>query len=309
MVVWNWINYGILPILARIALSVTLANMFLNSDFGGKARTFLKHADDTARSMSNPQIVFWSRSNTGEPIKVSDYLDGYHWVRDNTPEDSRVIAWWDYGYQITGIARRTSLADGNTWNHEHIATIGLLLTSNEKKAWQAIRHLADYVLVWAGGSGDDLGKSTHLARIGNSIFPFHCGDHDPKCEAFGFYAQGKPTPMMEKSLLYKLCQNNVSPGVRVNPEYFEEVHKTKYGKLRVYRVKNVSQSSKKWIADPANRDCDAPGSWYCTGNYPPALKKLISKRRDFSQIGDFNRAGGVKSAYQRRIEQEVGSEL
>ena len=71
MVLWNWINYGILPILARIALSVALANMFLNSDFGGKARTFLKHADDTARSMSNPQIVFWSRSNTGEPIKVS----------------------------------------------------------------------------------------------------------------------------------------------------------------------------------------------------------------------------------------------
>ena len=51
------------------------------------------------------------------------------------------------------------------------------------------------------------------------------------------------------------------------------------------------------------------GLRYCTGNYPPALKKLISKRRDFSQIGDFNRAGGVKSAYQRRIEQEVGSEL
>ena len=27
---------------------------------------------------------------------------------------------------------RCEKKDGNTWNHEHIATIGLLLTSNEK---------------------------------------------------------------------------------------------------------------------------------------------------------------------------------
>ena len=33
------------------------------------------------------------------------------------------MAWWDYGYQISGIANRTTIADGNTWNHEHIATL------------------------------------------------------------------------------------------------------------------------------------------------------------------------------------------
>ena len=27
----------------------------------------------------------------------------YEWVRDNTPKSSRVMAWWDYGYQITGV--------------------------------------------------------------------------------------------------------------------------------------------------------------------------------------------------------------
>ena len=57
---------------------------------------------------------------------------GYQWIDQNTPKDSRVMAWWDYGpsheasmkgadgkthgwsrgYQITGIARRTSIADG-----------------------------------------------------------------------------------------------------------------------------------------------------------------------------------------------------
>ena len=54
---------------------------------------------------------------------------------------------------------------------------------------------------------------------------------------------------------------------------------------------NISEESKKWVADPSNRICDAPGSWYCTGQYPPAeeLQKVLRKRTSFSQIEDFNR--------------------
>lgn len=74
------------------------------------------------------------------------------------------MAWWDYGYQITGIANRTTIADGNTWNHEHIALLGRCLTSEEKKAHNLVKHLADYVLVWTGGGGDDLAKSPHMVR-------------------------------------------------------------------------------------------------------------------------------------------------
>ena len=70
----------------------------------------------------------------------------YWWLRDKTPEDARVMAWWDYGYQITGIANRTSVADGNTWNHEHIATLGRILTAPQEEAHSYARHLADYLL-------------------------------------------------------------------------------------------------------------------------------------------------------------------
>lgn len=55
------------------------------------------------------------------------------------------------GYQIAGIGNRTTIADGNTWNHEHIATLGRCLTAPEKHAHRIIRHLADYVLLWTGG--------------------------------------------------------------------------------------------------------------------------------------------------------------
>lgn len=61
-------------------------------------------------------------------VLVDDYREAYWWLRDNTPEDARVMAWWDYGYQITGIGNRTTIADGNTWNHEHIATLGRVLS-------------------------------------------------------------------------------------------------------------------------------------------------------------------------------------
>ena len=182
-----------------------------------------------------------------------------------------MLAWWDYGYQITGIGERTSLADGNTWNQAHIALIGKMLTSTEDKAHRLIRHLADYILVWANGGGDDLEKSPHLARIATSNFPKHCGK-DPTCENFGFYEDmSQPTPMMAKSLLYKLTSNEVHPGVSLNRSLWEEVYSSKYGKVRIYKVKGVDRESKRWLADPANRLCDRPGSWYCPGQYPPAI--------------------------------------
>jgi dolichyl-diphosphooligosaccharide--protein glycosyltransferase len=131
------------------------------------------------------------------------------------------MSWWDYGYQISGIGNRTTLADGNTWNHEHIALLARCLTGEEKEAHQLVRHLADYVLVWAGGGGDDLAKSPHLARIGNSVYDDICPG-DPTCAHYGRDRNGKPTPFMAGSLLYKLHSNGKS-GVTVDRNRFVEV--------------------------------------------------------------------------------------
>lgn len=49
------------------------------------------------------------------------------------------------------------------------------------------------------------------------------------------------------------------------------------------------------MANPENRICDAPGSWYCTGQYPPALWPLIAKRKNFQQLEDFNTVRDEKS--------------
>ena len=149
-------------------------------------------------SLSHTQLT-WKDGSGGQ---VDDYREAYSWLRRQTAADARVLAWWDYGYQISGMAQRTTLADGNTWNHEHIALVGLCLTSPEAEAHALTRHLADYVLVWKGGSGDDLAKSAHMARIGTSVFRGHCAEAD--CDAFGVHADGTPSAMMAEALIYRL---------------------------------------------------------------------------------------------------------
>jgi len=60
-----------------------------------------------SKDLSNPSIIIHGRLKDGRVVKVDDYREAYWWLRDNTPEDSRIMAWWDYGYQITGKFRAT----------------------------------------------------------------------------------------------------------------------------------------------------------------------------------------------------------
>ncbi|ORC83343.1 putative oligosaccharyl transferase subunit [Trypanosoma theileri] len=298
-----------MPRTIRISLSVLI---FVTLLFNPAISSYSTVAERMAYGMSNPRIMFYAKSSRGETVLIDDYYASYMWLRNNTPADARVLAWWDYGYQITGIGNRTSLADGNTWNHEHIATIGKLLTSPVKESHTLIRHLADYVLIWAGQRGDDLMKSPHMARIGNSVYRDICPVDDPLCSNFGFYDSdfNRPTPMMQKSLLYNLHGHGSVPGVYVDEKLFQLVHVSRYGLVKIYKVMNVSQESKEWVANPKNRKCSPPGSWLCAGQYPPAkeIQDLLAKRIDYAQLEDFNRGkrdDEYYRAYMKRIREEA----
>ncbi|KEG11526.1 oligosaccharyl transferase subunit [Trypanosoma grayi] len=295
------------PLLTVAVVGVVLAfgvHSIATSGFSERCRGF-------AEAVSSPQIMFRARLNNGKIIMVDDYYVGYQWLRNNTPADARILAWWDYGYQITGIGNRTTLADGNTWNHEHIATIGKMLASPVVEAHSLIRHLADYVLIWSGQQGDDLMKSPHMARIGNSVYRDICPEEDPLCSNFGFFSGDtrQPTPMMRRSLLYNLHASGDIPGVQINEKLFKLAYVSRYGLVKIYKVMNVSAESKAWVADPRNRKCNPPGSWLCAGQYPPAkeIQALLSKRIDYGQLEDFNRGkrdDAYYRAYMRRIRNE-----
>lgn len=107
---------------------------------------------------------------------IDDYREAYYWLKQNTEPNSRILSWWDYGYQITGMANRTVLVDNNTWNNTHIATVGRTLASTEEEGYRLARHMgADYILVVFGGlanfSGDDISKFLWMIRIAAGVFP------------------------------------------------------------------------------------------------------------------------------------------
>ena len=107
----------------------------------------------------------------GEP--VSDWLDALNWMRVNLESDDVVAAWWDYGYWITAIANKTTLADNGTGNTTQIGLIGKMLMSNETEAIKFLKEYdVDYVVVYQTFRDDgsdavygDEGKWRWMARI------------------------------------------------------------------------------------------------------------------------------------------------
>jgi len=227
--VWRKTSKQSKQILAVVLLATLALNLF----------QFRNHSYEMAEHLSGTHLVMYGKTRDGKSILIDDFREAYWWLRDNTPEDSRVMAWWDYGYQINGIANRTSIADGNTWNHEHIALLGKCLVSPEKEAHKIARHLADYVLVWTtrfgGMAGDDLAKMPHMANIAGSVYP--------EVQRTGYFMNGnEPTPLMKESLLYKLSTYRLMTGTPA-PTLFKEAYTSKNNMVRIYEVLNVAPRS------------------------------------------------------------------
>lgn len=83
----------------------------------------------TSEAYSSPSIVLAASQHDGSRIIFDDFREAYYWLRQNTPEDAKVMSWWDYGYQITAMANRTILVDNNTWNNTHISRVGQVSSS------------------------------------------------------------------------------------------------------------------------------------------------------------------------------------
>lgn len=71
----------------------------------------------TSTAYSSPSVVLASTHPDGSMNIIDDFREAYYWLRQNTPETAVVMSWWDYGYQIAGMADRPTLVDNNTWNN------------------------------------------------------------------------------------------------------------------------------------------------------------------------------------------------
>ncbi|XP_055631193.1 dolichyl-diphosphooligosaccharide--protein glycosyltransferase subunit STT3A [Toxorhynchites rutilus septentrionalis] len=220
----------------------------------------------TSEAYSSPSIVLSARSHDGGRIIFDDFREAYYWLKMNTPEDARVMSWWDYGYQITAMANRTILVDNNTWNNTHISRVGQAMASTEDKAYEIMKELdVDYVLVIFGGltgySSDDINKFLWMVRIGGSTDRgAHIKETDYYASSGDFRIDKEGSPTLLNCLMYKMCyyrfgqvytEGGKAPGYdRVrgaeigNKDFeldvLEEAYTTEHWLVRIYKVKDLS---------------------------------------------------------------------
>jgi dolichyl-diphosphooligosaccharide--protein glycosyltransferase len=60
------------------------------------------------------------------------------WLRENTPEDAVIAAWWDYGYWISTLAERKTLSDNATLLDWQIRKTAAMYMSTPDHAWKIL---------------------------------------------------------------------------------------------------------------------------------------------------------------------------
>ncbi|KAF5293012.1 hypothetical protein FQA39_LY13781 [Lamprigera yunnana] len=226
----------------------------------------------TSNAYSSPSIVLASYGNDGSRQILDDFREAYYWLSQNTDDNARVMSWWDYGYQIAGMANRTTLVDNNTWNNSHIALVGKAMSSNESAAYKIMTSLdVDYVLVIFGGvigySGDDINKFLWMVRIAEGEHPKDIREGDYFTEHGEFRVDSEGSPTLLNCLMYKLSYyrfgelkldyrspagfDRTRGAVIGNKDftltYLEEAYTTEHWLVRIYRVKKPHEFNRPRI--------------------------------------------------------------
>jgi dolichyl-diphosphooligosaccharide---protein glycosyltransferase len=123
-----------------------------------------------------------ANGGTGYRVTTTDWIDALEWIDKNTPEDSVIASWWDYGYWITTLGNRTSLADNATINQTRIAALAKMFIDDPEGGIKIAQDLkSDYILLYLVaqrfpglnttsfytlGNGGDESKKQWFMRIG-----------------------------------------------------------------------------------------------------------------------------------------------
>lgn len=100
----------------------------------------------------------------------NDWLETLEWIKLNTPEDSIVASWWDYGYWISTVAERTTLIDNATIGDWQIKKVAKMFMSTPDESWNLLTEWdVDYVVVYVAAQrldGDFNGNSIYVLNGG-----------------------------------------------------------------------------------------------------------------------------------------------
>jgi dolichyl-diphosphooligosaccharide--protein glycosyltransferase len=109
-----------------------------------------------------------ANGGTGYKVQTNDWIDALDWISKNTPKNAVIASWWDYGYWITTMGNRTSLADNGTINQTRIQTIAKMFIEKPADSINIARQLkADYILVYIVGQRLASASPNALYTLGN----------------------------------------------------------------------------------------------------------------------------------------------
>jgi len=95
-----------------------------------------------------PATIFNGGTNYG--VVHGDWPHALNWIKSNTQYDSVFFSWWDYGYWITTVGDRITLADNATLIDHQIEKIGYVFFKNEDDAWLQLTKPHDAELIFDG---------------------------------------------------------------------------------------------------------------------------------------------------------------
>jgi len=114
----------------------------VGTDFSRTQSSLYPRVFDQAYS---PTTIAVASMGFRPPDTVKDWLNTLIWMREELPPSppdgpTVVASWWDYGYWITTIGNRTSLADNGTLNTTQIAQLATMFMSPEDEAIEILKN-------------------------------------------------------------------------------------------------------------------------------------------------------------------------
>lgn len=147
--------------------------------------------------LSRTTVALISHGTQFTPSPVSyDWLQALEWIKNNVGDNEVIASWWDYGYWISFIAGKKSLADNGTLNSTRIQELAeMFMSTDELISLEALRKMnASYILVYLGvvplnqdnldiiffaGTGED-GKFVAIAKIAGVNRSILLNQEDPE---------------------------------------------------------------------------------------------------------------------------------
>jgi len=144
-------------ILSSIGISILISKILKDGHKPASAVTKISFLAIIVALLMVPMVypeLNWANNNVGLPITIlnsgthfntstNDWSDAMQWLRENTPEDAVIASWWDYGYWISTLADRKTLADNSTLLDWQIRKIASTYMSTPEDAWRILSTDAD----------------------------------------------------------------------------------------------------------------------------------------------------------------------